>query len=97
MNAVVHIAGFPVLVGRHGRQLCAWCGSLLFEVTGDEMGPIKADGSPPDPMRPWEMGRLIEVTKDGPCTGYVLLPHVDGEELPRNACAKAPLTLRVIR
>lgn len=80
--SVVHIAGFPVLVGRHGRQLCAWCGALLFEVTGNEASP--------DPVRPWEMGDLIEVTKVGACTGYVRLVHVDGDELPRNACAKAP-------
>lgn len=56
MKPVIHIAGFPVLIGRHGRQRCAWCGELLFEVTGDEISPVKDDGSPPDPMRPWEMG-----------------------------------------
>jgi hypothetical protein len=85
-----HIAGFPVKIGHKGRQLCAWCGEILFEVTGQEMGPLKPDGSPPDALCPWEMGALIEVYKGDGVTGYTVLPHEDGADLPANACVGPP-------
>jgi hypothetical protein len=88
--STTHIAGFPVRIGRKGRQRCAWCGEMLFEVTGHEMSPARPDGMPEVQSRPWEVGRLVEVTKDGPVTGYVLIPHVDGDELPANACVGPP-------
>lgn len=94
--STVHIVGIPILIGREARQRCSWCGELLFEVTGHEMAPMKADGSPPDPMRPWEPGSLLEVTKTQVCTGYSVVPHVDGDQLPANSCVGPP-KLRSIR
>lgn len=87
MTVVTHIAGMAVLLGRHGVQRCAWCGEMLFEVTEDTMAPI---GTPPS--KPWAEGALIEVTKDGPCTGYVLVGNGKNEEndIPLNSCAGPP-------
>ena len=93
MSAVTHIAGMAVLLGRHGVQRCAWCGEMLFEVTGDEMSASNSDGSPPDPIRPWPEGCLLEVTKSGACTGYVVVGNGkenEEDDLPPNSCAGPP-------
>lgn len=70
---------------------------MIFEVTGDEMAPMNPDGSAPEGQRPWAEGALIEVTKDGPCTGYVLVGNGKNEDddIPLNSCAM-PRGLRVV-
>jgi hypothetical protein len=80
----IHIAGLPVKIGSHGRQLCAWCGATLFDVDHSlEMVPAKPDGSPGEGSMPWETGVLVAV--DGP--GSWLVPHEDGAKLPLESCA----------
>jgi hypothetical protein len=97
MSAATHIAGMAILLGRHGRQRCAWCGAMLFEITGDDMGPCKEDGSPPDPLKPWSEGALVEMATDGACTTYRYVGDGknEDEDLPVNSCVW-PQKLRVL-
>lgn len=90
MSATVHIAGFPVNVGGHLRQLCAWCGERLIDVDlSCVMASMKEGGSPPDPYGTWEANALVKV--DGNYSGVV---EHDGA-LPANACAKK-MALRLV-
>ena len=81
---MIHVAGFPVRVGYEAKQLCAWCGVILSEC--DYRNTAQPDGQTGDPFSPFEVGRLVEVTKDGPCTASVVLPHVDGAPMPAGFC-----------
>ena len=84
----VHIAGFPVKVGSEGRQLCAWCGLVLFDVDYSRIAwALNEDGSDPGPPQPWDVGALVR--KEGNMTCVVA--HVDGEALPAGCCANPPL------
>jgi hypothetical protein len=83
----IHIAGWPVKVGRTGRQLCAWCGQLLFEETGREAWTGGDGGGP----RPWETGALVAVHGN---LSYVI-KHEDGQRLPDECCAPSTPVPRV--
>ncbi len=91
---MIHIAGFPVRIGTKGRQLCAWCGHVLFDVDhANIMVAPNADGSPGEPVQPWETGVLIEVEGNGMWT----VAHKDGDPIPVTACASPPLKLTVVK
>jgi hypothetical protein len=83
--STVHIAGLAVLMGRHGRQRCAWCGEILFEVDENTASPA---GTPPS--RPWRERSLIEVTRDSRCITSVAIPDTWGDDMPPNACIGPP-------
>jgi len=84
----VHIAGFPVKVGNQGRQLCAWCGAVLFEADhARELVAPNADGTPGQGSQPWEVGSLVAV--DGNTSWSV--PHEDGLPLSEECCAPSTL------
>jgi len=85
----IHIAGFPVKVGSKGRQLCAWCGFVLFDVDHAQIAVAPGCEGP----RPWDVGELIEV--NGNVQG--LIPHKDGAPLPLNCCACPPPKLELVR
>lgn len=85
----IHIAGYPVKVGSLGRQLCAWCGVVLFDV--DHARIAIAPGCEGGPT-PWQMGELIAV--DGAVSS--LIPHEDGAQLPLNCCACPKPTLALV-
>lgn len=78
---VVHIAAQPVQIGCHLRQRCGWCGAVLgdYNVCSSGYESSSPDGQPPS----WTVGGLVLV--DGN-TSYEV-PHVDGDEVPSNACA----------
>lgn len=80
----IHVAGFPVRVGYEAKQLCAWCGVTLSDC--DYRNTMQPEGQTGDPFHPFECGKLVEVTKDGPQTLSVVLPHVDGDQMPAGFC-----------
>lgn len=97
----IHIAGFPVLVGPLGRQLCAWCGATLFDVDYErEMSPLNPDGSRPSGSQPWEAGALIAVDGE-PSSPHgrlsYVVPHEDGKQLPVECCAGRRPKLTAVR
>lgn len=84
MSRRIHIAGFPIKVGTKGRQLCGWCGAVLFNVDHAlELVAPNADGSPGRGSTPWTPGALVRV--EGNLS--VVVPHVDGDDLPADCCA----------
>lgn len=85
--SVTHIAGFPVQIGTKYRQRCAWCEAVL--VDGDLAQEMVAAGSTGE-YRPFEIGALVDVAREGPVTRTMVVPHVDGEQLPANACVGPP-------
>lgn len=78
---IVHIAGPDVQVDSRLRQRCAWCGAILGDYDLDRIAV--PEGQDPRPGM-WPVCELIEV--DGGASW--VRPHVDGEELPLNACAR---------
>lgn len=83
---VVHIAGMAVLIGDKGRQLCAWCGHVLFDFDlSMVMVAPNADGSPGRGPTPWTQGALVAVEGNG----MWVVPD-EGDTLPRNCCASPP-------
>ncbi|MEU9887938.1 hypothetical protein [Sphaerisporangium sp. NPDC051011] len=80
-DSVVHITGLNVQVGAQLRQRCAWCGAVLIDYALDRIAV--PEGQDPQPAV-WPVGALVEV--DGP--GSWIRPHVDGAQLPLNACAQ---------
>lgn len=80
----LHIAGFPVRVGKVARQLCAWCGMSLSDC--DYANVAQPEGQTGDPFHPFECGVLVDVRKDGPVTSSVVVPHVDGDKMPAGFC-----------
>lgn len=79
-SGVVHISGVHVQIGTRLRQRCAWCGGVLLEYDLANIAvPVGSDPTPPT----WEPGRLVLVD-DGMSAS---IAHVDGEDLPDNACA----------
>lgn len=80
-EGVVHIAGSDVQVGDQLRQRCAWCGAVLLDY---DLGRIAVpEGEDPRPGT-WPVGALVEV--DGNASW--IREHVDGEQLPANACGQ---------
>lgn len=81
---MIHIAGWPVLVGSRLRQRCAWCGAVLIDV--DLAGiAVQVDPEHPDPSYPtWEMGALVMVSGNA----TYIVPGGIGDELPRESCGK---------
>lgn len=78
-SGVVHIAGTRVQIGPLLRQRCAWCGVVLVDYNVDNLAvPLGQDPTPAT----WPEGDLVLV--DGWMSTHV--PHVDGEDLPPNAC-----------
>lgn len=89
MTAQVHIAGLDIEVSPYLRQRCGWCGAVLVDYDLTRVARPLEPGEDPDDPKPWRpatwpVGSLIEV--DGPCSA--LVPHVDGDKLPANACAQ---------
>lgn len=81
MTSVIHIAGPDITVGPLLRQRCGWCGAVLVDY--DLTRIAVPTGQDPRPGI-WSVGALVEV--DGSASWVV--PHVDGEQLPANACAQ---------
>jgi hypothetical protein len=80
-GGVVHIAGVRVQVGALLRQRCAWCGTVLIDYDLARIAvPLGEDPTPAT----WPTGDLVLV--DGRMS--TVAPHVDGEDLPPNACAR---------
>lgn len=81
MGEIVHIAGAKVEVGgRWLRQLCAWCGYTLIDYDLTRIAvPVGQDQTPPT----WTIGALVAV--DGSLSE--VRDHVEGADLPGNACA----------
>jgi hypothetical protein len=77
---MIHIAGFPVRVGNHKRQLCAWCGFRLVDI--DLANCASSDGAEPGH---WEPNALVRVI-DGNPTAFIVVKHVDGEAIPAGWC-----------
>ena len=71
----IHIAGSPVKVGNKGRQLCAWCGAVLFEI---DYAQNVADG-----RKPWDVGALVAIRG----TMAHTVTHETGTSLPAECCA----------
>lgn len=80
-EGIVHIAGPDIQVNAQLRQRCAWCGAVLIDYALERIAV--PEGQDPRPGT-WPVGALIEV--DGPVSSIV--PHVDGGQLPANACAQ---------
>lgn len=81
MTAITHIAGMKVQVGARRRQRCAWCGALLCDY--DLTRIAVPEGQDPEPAM-WPPEELVVV--DG-IASYTI-PHVDGADLPADACAQ---------
>lgn len=81
MGEIVHIAGAKVEVGgRRLRQLCGWCGYTLIDYDLSRMAvPIGQDPTPAT----WTIGVLVAI--DGSLSE--VRDHVEGADLPDNACA----------
>jgi len=88
----IHIAGFPVRIGNKGRQLCAWCGFILFDVDhSNVMVAPNEDGSVWSPS-PWPVGQLISVSENV----MTVIPHKDGDDIPLQCCACPPVNLKLV-
>jgi len=78
---IVHIAGVDVQVGALLRQRCSWCGAVLIDYDLDRIAvPVGQDPRPGT----WPVGELV--ARDG-VASYVV-EHVDGSDLPPEACAR---------
>jgi hypothetical protein len=77
---MIHIAGFPIRVGNHKRQLCAWCGFRLVDI--DLANCASSDGAEPGH---WEPNALVRVI-DGNPTAFIVVKHVEGEAIPAGWC-----------
>ena len=91
----IHIAGWPIKVGSRGRQLCAWCGFVLFDVDHTQIAVAPECDGP----KPWEMGALVATDAPDPksvLTVMRVVPHEDGSSLPLNCCASPPVKLSVV-
>jgi hypothetical protein len=84
VTALVHIAGLKVKVGTRLRQRCAWCGAVLadYDLTRVAVWPPPQPGEHVEPAM-WTPEDLIRA--DGSL--YTVVPHVDGADLPADACA----------
>jgi len=85
---VIHIAGFPVRVGRFFRQRCAWCGAVLIDYDLDRtMVAVSCEvGEKAFDVAAYDVGVLVEVSGLNPVMSRVV-EHVDGDDLPVGACA----------
>jgi hypothetical protein len=81
MTAITHIAGVQVQVGSRLRQRCSWCGAVLCDYDLQRIAVL--EGQDPRPGM-WETGALVEV--DG--NASFVVEHMDGAELPPEACAQ---------
>jgi hypothetical protein len=83
----IHIVGFPVRVGNHQRQLCAWCGYVLVDDNLEQvMVAPNEDGSPGAAPGVFTMGQLVSVSEESGLRCMSLLAHVDGMPLPAGFC-----------
>lgn len=93
--STVHIAGLDIQIGPLLRQRCAWCDTVLVDYdltcTASPCGdPCKNFGCRPENHRPatWPVSQLVEVDGAWPRV-TALVPHIDGDPLPDNACSAA--------
>lgn len=89
---MIHIAGYPVWVGHEFIQRCAFCGEILIhyeDVCQIAVHPPEKDPKP----AAWELGVLVQVEGNGSW----IVPHVDGEQIPRESCAWKPTPLTVVK
>lgn len=86
--SVIHIAGFPVQIGPKYRQRCAWCDVILID--GDVSREMVSVGDGARGPSKYEVGALVEVTRNGPMIQTVVVQHEDGAQLPANACVGPP-------
>lgn len=79
-GGIIHIAGPAVRVGMLLRQRCGWCGAMMADY---DLERIAVPEGQEDAPGTWGAGELVLV--DGNMSA--VYPHVDGTELPANACA----------
>lgn len=81
---MIHIVGFPVQVGHHFVQRCAWCGEVIEDVDLSLVAiSPNADGSTGSGWMPWPIGELIDI-----CEGSrSVIAHKDGDPIPIGCCA----------
>jgi hypothetical protein len=84
VTALTHIAGLKVRVGSRLRQRCGWCGAMLadYDLTNLAVWPAPPPGEEVLPAM-WTPESLVRV--DG--NAYFVVEHVDGADLPADACA----------
>ena len=94
---MVHIAGFPVQIGSKYRQRCAWCDVVLID--GDLSCEATAPSDHPHAACPrhYDLGALVEVTQNGACTMFAVVPHEDGAKLPLNSCSVVVPKMRMVQ
>jgi hypothetical protein len=81
VNAVIHVAGVHIQIGKYLRQRCGWCGAVLLDYDLSRIAvPVGEDPTPAT----WPMGSLVSV--DGNLS--VLVDHEDGTNLPEGACGR---------
>lgn len=92
---MIHIAGLEVMIGRHVRQRCGWCGALLVDI---DMSTVQAAvdhlRTPPDtPGYPtWPVGALVDTPGVGAGYSHVV-EHLDGGPMPQDACSRLDPTV----
>jgi hypothetical protein len=79
----IHIAGMAVAIGPFRRQLCAWCGEVLFDYDLRNVMVSPGSGEP----TPWKMADLV--ARDGMAWYSVPMPP-DDEPLPSECCVPRP-------
>jgi hypothetical protein len=85
----IHIAGFPVRIGPHCRQLCAWCGEKLVDANFDLVMVAPISEVTPDFIPGfWEMGALVAVDRSEETRAALstLVSHAEGDPLPAGSC-----------
>jgi len=88
---IVHIAGFPIRVGTHVRQRCAWCPHVLIDANEANVAVYPAPKPGEQLITTYQLGALVEV---GP--GFTALrQHEDGAQLPPESCASRELDAMV--
>lgn len=80
-KGVIHIAGPDIQIDTQLRQRCAWCGAVLFDYALDHIAVPEGQDSRPGT---WPVGKLVEIEDNGSW----VVPHIEGEQLPLNACAR---------
>lgn len=78
-----HIAGLDVAVGGRMIQRCAVCGLKMVDSKNAAV-PQNPDGSY-DSIGTWKVGELVEHEEGNP-QRWSVIPHIDGAQLPKNAC-----------
>ncbi len=87
----IHIAGFPVRVGNHKRQLCAWCGHRIIDI---DVANTACMGEWTEPGH-YEPNALVRVAGENPVVSSVV-EHAEGEPIPAGWCGEEAPRLRLV-